>query len=226
MCISKHKFMYKYKTGLIYQMPTPLECQNPVAKVPAKFIRCDYVLYIIYSKADIAYTLCSVHGYYRKKTLSNHKKCMCQKHTISRFVHGNHPHYLLSDILCSVSLSLFLFLSPSIRLLFSACTMFNIKRSRIVSPIWLQLQSNVSSNALTLVHTTLLKRSRTESSAYTELLRIEQEFDVVTVRYRYTLCSIVYLLCYTAGHSFSPFLSFSLILSVQWYTISLRSKFI
>lgn len=128
-----------------------------------------------------AYTLCM--GII-ENTLSNHKKCMCQKHTISRFVHGNQPSTHIARSVTFSALSLFrslsLSLSPFSHSLFVQCLILNGVAScaqfgyRAVEQRQQQCINNSSTQHF-------LKRSRTDVGIYTESLRIEQEFDVVTV---------------------------------------------
>lgn len=166
---------------------------------------------------------------------------MCQKHTISRFVHGNHPCSVTFSALSlfhSLSLSLCVCL-PFPHSLCAQCLILNGVAScarfgyRAIEQRQQQCINN-SSTQYTAQHTTLLKRSRTDVGIYTESLRIEQEFDVVTVLSLY-ICvymprhSIVYLLCCVVLHCRALILSLFVFFArspFEWCLFSLRSKFI
>lgn len=159
---------------------------------------------------------------------------MCQKHTISRFVYGNHPHThslpaqwhslrcLCSTRFLGLSFSHSLCVQCLILNGVASCARFGY-RAAIE-----QRQQQCINNSSTQ-HTTLLKRSRTDVGIYTEPLRIEQEFDVVTVLSLY-MCvwhgirSIsVVLHCRALILSLFVFFARS---PFEWYLFSLRSKFI
>lgn len=127
---------------------------------------------------------------------------MCQKHTISRFVHGSHPstHSARSVTFSAPSLFRQLFLSPFFPFsVYVQCLILNgVASCARFGYRAIEQRQQQCINSSSTQHN--LKRSRTDVGIHTESLRTKQEFDVVTVLSPYThislcVCIVEYICC-------------------------------